>query len=140
MGVSRKSVIQYIQRISKREEMSGKMTMNDDMGLPLSVNGVPIRLTEERRQHIESEHPDIHACLSEIFRTVSDPDFIQEGNFGALMAVRLSANFDGKYVIVVYRETEQTDGFIITAYLARTLSNRRRVLWESLPSPQSENP
>lgn len=114
------------------------MTLSDDMPLPLSMNGVPIRLTDERRLHIEDEHPDIDR-VSEISQTVSDPDFIQEGNSGTLMAVRLSATFNGKYVVVVYRETEQTDGFIITAYLTRTLS-RRRVLWESSPFPESENP
>ena len=116
------------------------MTLSNDMPSALSVNGVPIKLTEEGRRHIESEHPDIHDSLSEISRTVSDPDFIQEGNSGALMAVRLSAAFDGKYVIVVYREIEQTDGFIITAYFTRTPSRRRRVLWESSPSPESGNP
>ena len=116
------------------------MTLRDDMRLPLSMNGVPIKLPEGRRLHIENEHPDMQDYLSEIFQTVSDPDLIQEGDSGALMAVRLSAVFNGKYVIVVYRETARTDGFIITAYTTRKLSNRRRILWASSPFPKSENP
>ena len=107
-----------------------------------SKNLVPIRLTEERRRHIESEHPEMRDCLPEILQTIENPDFIQEGDSGALMAVRKYERppLNGKYAIAVYREVEQTDGFIITAYTTRSLSNRRRVLWESSPSPESENP
>ena len=107
-----------------------------------SKNRVPIRLTAERRRHIESEHPEMRDYPPEILQTIENPDFIQEGDSGAVMAARKYKRppLNGKYVIAVYRETEQTDGFIITAYTTRSLPKRRRVLWESLPSPESENP
>ena len=116
------------------------MTLSNNTRSTLSKNGVPIRLTEERRQHIKERHPDVHDHLSEIFQTISDPDFIQEGNSGALVAFRLSATFNGKHVKVVYQETAPTDGFIRTAYATRKLSRRIRVLWGSFPFPESENP
>ena len=107
-----------------------------------SKNRVPIRLTAERRRHIESEHPEMRDCPPEILQTIENPDFIQEGYSGALMAVRKYERppLNGKYATVVYREIEQTDGFIITAYTTRNLPKRRQVLWESSPSPESENP
>jgi hypothetical protein len=35
-----------------------------------------------------------------------------------------------KFVVVAYREVDQTDGFVLTAYLARRLSGTRRVVWK----------
>jgi hypothetical protein len=60
--------------------------------------------------------------------TVANPAAIFAGKQGALLAVR---EFEaGKYLVVVYRESQQ-DGFIITAFLTRkghTL-RRRQQLW-----------
>ena len=64
--------------------------------------------------------------------TVSNPDTIQEGDFGELLAVRFypKTPLTKKYLIVVYKEMPKQDGFILTAYFTDVPSKRRRVLWK----------
>jgi hypothetical protein len=93
-----------------------------------SKNGVPIRLTDERWAHITEEHCELAGLRSEIMETVATPAEIFAGNQGELLAIREVEA--GKYLVVVYRESQQ-DGFIITAFLTRkghTL-RRRQQLW-----------
>lgn len=54
-----------------------------------SHRGVPIRLTEERWQHIVSGHPEMAEERSRILETVADPEMILEGDFGVFLAMRL---------------------------------------------------
>jgi hypothetical protein len=93
-----------------------------------SKNGVPIRLTDERWTHITEEHSELTGLRLEIMETVANPAEIFAGNQGELLAVREVE--PGKYLVIVYRES-QHDGFIITAFLTRrghTL-RRRQQLW-----------
>ena len=63
--------------------------------------------------------------------SIAAPDIVQRGDYGALLAARYY-NEPGAvnlFVVAVYREVGETDGFVITAYLARRLSPRREVLW-----------
>jgi len=96
-----------------------------------SRNGVPIRLTEERWRHIVSGHPEMMGLQDEVLRTVGEPELVQEGDFGTLLAVRFErgTSLTDKYVIVVYRKVSPLDGFIITAYLATRPSAGRRTIW-----------
>ena len=93
-----------------------------------SKNGVPIRLTDERWAHITEEHSELAGLQPEIVETVANPTEIFAGNRGALLAVREVE--PGKYLVVVYRES-QRDGFIITAFLTRKEQalRRRQQLW-----------
>ncbi len=56
-----------------------------------------------------------------VLQTVSAPDAIQKGDFGELLALRFYSQtpLTQKHLIVAYRELGETDGFILTAYLAR---------------------
>jgi hypothetical protein len=96
-----------------------------------SKNNVPIRLTLERWQHIIKQHPEMTAQRERILETVSEPDMVQAGDFGELLAVRFYSKtpLTQKYLVVAYRETAVDDGFILTAYLARRPSARRRIIW-----------
>ncbi len=99
-----------------------------------SVNGVPIRLTRERWDHIirPDGHPEMQPYYSFILETLEDPDLIQQGNdTSALVAVRLYPEIPGnqKYLMVVYRERSGYDGYIITAYLRKRPSTNRRIIW-----------
>ena len=96
-----------------------------------SKNNVPVRLTDERWSHVESNHPEMQAHRALVLETVGEPDFVQEGDFGVLLAARQynQAPLAGKYVLVAYRELGKTDGFVLTAYLTRRPSLRRRILW-----------
>ena len=93
-----------------------------------STNGVSIRLTDERWAHITEEHSELAGLRSEIMEAVANPAEIFAGNQGELLAVREVE--PGKYLVVVYRESQQ-DGFIITAFLTRKGSTlrRRQQLW-----------
>jgi hypothetical protein len=97
-----------------------------------SRNGVPVRLTEERWQHIADRHPELRDQRERILETVAEPDIIQQGDFGELLAGRYYSEtpLTSKFLMVAYREISSNDGFIVTAYLARRLSTVRAVIWK----------
>jgi hypothetical protein len=95
----------------------------------VSVNGVPIRLPQERWEHIIDEHVELQALHDEILMAVAQPDRVLEGNAAELFAVRMVES--GKALVVVYREVSAEDGFVITAFLTRRLRSleRRVQVW-----------
>lgn len=96
-----------------------------------SVNGVLVRLPDERWAHITEEHCEMAGLRLDVLETVSEPDRVLAGQYGALMAVREMKT--GKHLVVVYNE-EKDDGFIITAFLTRRVNrlSRRRQVWPPL--------
>lgn len=100
------------------------------MGAVRSKNDVPIRLTEERWFHITEEHSEMAGYYFEVLETVEEPDAIYEGKTGECIAVKEIEK--GKYIMVVYRELNKEDGFVITAFLTkrRKQLERRRKIWE----------
>lgn len=60
----------------------------------------------------------------ELIEAIRSPDLVQEGDFGALMAVK---SCDGLYLVVIYRELGPDDGFVITAYLTNRLRGRETI-------------
>ena len=91
-----------------------------------SVNGVPIRLTEERWSHIVGNKPYMSSYYEKVLEAVENPTWILRGYAGVLVAVLPLARRN--YLHVVYREMSQDDGFIITAFIARKV-NRRMIVW-----------
>jgi hypothetical protein len=102
------------------------------MTVGVSVNGVTIRQTDERWQHIVSGHPEMASEPEHVLLTVEEPDLVLAGDFGELLAIRHwpVTTLGSKFVVVAYREVDHDDGFIVTAYLARRPSRSRRVLWK----------
>ena len=98
------------------------------IGIAVSKNGVPIRLTEERWFHIVENHDELAGLSDVVLATVEDPDFIVKGWSDELLAVR---KIDDKYLVVVYRELEN-DGFIITAFITKKVDKvlRRGIIWQ----------
>jgi len=91
-----------------------------------SVNGVPIRLTTERWEHIVTNKPYMSAHYENVLEAVEKPTWVLRGYAGALIAVLSLGRED--YLHVVYREVSQGDGFVITAFLSRKV-NRRMIIW-----------
>jgi hypothetical protein len=91
-----------------------------------SVDGVPIRLTEERWFHIVENHDEVAGYYDEVLDTVADPEVILPGYGGSLIAVR--SHGPQRHLCVIYRQRSTADGFIITAYFSRRI-DRRKVLW-----------
>ena len=93
-----------------------------------SKNGIAIRLTDERWSHITEEHCECAGLKLAVLETMADPARIVEGSGGELLALRELE--PGKYLVVVYRE-EESDGFVITAFLTRRAASleRRKQVW-----------
>lgn len=98
------------------------------IGSATSRNGIVIRLTDERWSHITEEHSEMAGMRFEVLETLPQAERIYKGNDGELFAVREIET--GKYLIVIYRENE-SDGFIITAFLTRRIKSleTRELLW-----------
>lgn len=101
------------------------------MRVAISLNGVPIRLSDERWRHITRRHPEMENAQELVSQTIAAPDVIQAGDSGELLALRVYENtlLGCKCVVVAYREISESDGFVLTAYLTRRPSPRRKVLW-----------
>ncbi|MGB9178398.1 MAG: hypothetical protein WCB68_04050 [Pyrinomonadaceae bacterium] len=97
----------------------------------ISRNGINVRLTDERWMHIEDEHGELVGLRAEVLQAIAEAERVLADGAGELLAVRMVEAH--KALIVVYRETNAADGFIITAFLTGQLSklNRRQQLWPS---------
>ena len=95
------------------------------------VAGVPIRLPDERWRHVETRHPEMTAERERVLETLERPDYVVEGDHGTLIAVRQyqMTSLGEKHCMVVYRRAEDTDGFVVTAYLAGSVPSWRHVVW-----------
>jgi hypothetical protein len=93
-----------------------------------SVNGVPVRLTDERWVHITEEHCELAGLRPDVLETVAHPEWVVAGGAGELLALREMEA--GKWLVAVYREIGD-DGFVITAFLTRRKAalERRKQLW-----------
>ena len=94
----------------------------------ISINGVPIRLTDERWEHITEEHGELAGMQLKVLAIITQPNRILAGGGGELLAVQ---ELDpGKSLVAVYRELED-DGFVITAFLTSKINalNRRKQIW-----------
>ncbi|MHB8120331.1 MAG: hypothetical protein ACYDHX_16695 [Methanothrix sp.] len=67
---------------------------------------------------------------SEVLETIEDPDAVYEGNLGELLAVKEIQT--DKYIVVVYKEVSEEDGFLITAFLSsrKKQLERRTKVWQ----------
>ena len=100
------------------------------MNAAKSVNGVTIRLPDERWIHITDEHAEMAGYLYDVLETIQEPIAIFDGNAGELLAAHEIET--GKYIIVVYREVSKDDGFVITAFLTKRWKQieRRKKIWQ----------
>ena len=99
------------------------------MSAAISNNGVPIRLTEERWFHIVENHDEMAGFFDEVLSTVEDPDFVIQGYGGAVIALRPMG--EEKFMVVIYKEIDKKDGFIITAFLTSKIRIEKEVvLWQ----------
>jgi hypothetical protein len=97
-----------------------------------SKNNIQIRLTTERWRHIIRRHPEMENQKKNVLETISNPDLIQNGDFGELIALKFyqKTPLTAKYLVTIYKEIANADGFVITAYYATKPSERRKKLWK----------
>ncbi|GIX46026.1 MAG: hypothetical protein KatS3mg131_0237 [Candidatus Tectimicrobiota bacterium] len=67
-----------------------------------------------------------------ILETVASPDLVQEGDAGTRIALKHypDSPLTEKFCAVVYRETSELDGFVVTAYFCSRYAASRRILWK----------
>lgn len=106
------------------------MNWRQEVDIAYSINGVPIRLTEERWEHIVSNKPYMTIYYDKVLEAIENPTWILRGYAGALVAVLSLARQN--YLHIVYREISQDDGFIITGFISRKI-NRRMIIWPRRP-------
>jgi hypothetical protein len=94
--------------------------------IAISVHGVPIRLTDERWSHIVNARDEMAGYYDDCLRVIEEPDLVLAGYRGSLKAVKGYGR--SRYLVVIYKETSSTDGFVITAYFVNKI-DRRRVVW-----------
>jgi len=93
-----------------------------------------IRLTDERRQHLESTHPEMKGQIGRVGETLASPDKVVRSRTD--LSVELFYKFyqstpvTEKYLCVVVKSLER-DHFIITAYFTDSIK-RGEVLWERM--------
>jgi hypothetical protein len=91
-----------------------------------SINGVPIRLTEERWAHIVEARDDLVDMADDVLDVVRSPDWVTKGHGGSLVAWKGYGRRG--YLVVIYKEFGREDGFIITAFFAKKAKKRGK-LW-----------
>ena len=96
------------------------------MDIAYSVNGVRIRLTHERWYHIIENHDELASYFFDVLDAVENPELVIRGSQGTLKAARNVGK--RKWLIVVYREISEADGFVITAYFLDT-KPKGEVVW-----------
>ena len=90
-----------------------------------SVNGVPIRLTDERWDHIVSARDELADRADDVLDTVRSPDWVTKGYRGSLVAWKGYGKRG--YLAVIYKEIGRVDGFVITAFFTRKPKKRGKV-------------
>ena len=99
------------------------------MEIVKSLNNIPIRLTSERWVHIVENHDDLAGRYDEVLMAVESPDYVIKGFEEALIALKQREG-EG-FLAVVYKEVNESDGFIITAYLTSKIKLEREVIiWQ----------
>ncbi len=94
-----------------------------------SKNKILVRLTKELWFHIVENHNELAGRISEVLETVAEPDIITKGVKAELLAVK---KINNKWLIVVYKEIEKKDGFIITAFITSRIKYllKKEIIWK----------
>src|ERR1041385_8802110 len=96
------------------------------LGIVDSVNGVPIRLTDERWEHILDSHPELASYRETILDAVENPDYILASRRGALAAVIVVGR--KVFLHVFYIEKSRYDGFIISTWMKERM-DKTKIVW-----------
>lgn len=94
--------------------------------------GRSVRLTEERRRHIEGDHPEMRGQIERIGETLMDPDIIVRSRSDRDVELFFKhytlTPVSEKYMCVVAK-TLQSDAFIVTAYYTDRVK-RGEAIWK----------
>ena len=93
--------------------------------------GNPVRLTEERAEHIIDHHPEMEPHLPDLQAVITDPVYILPDKKDADTRLFCSDQIKGtpaKWLVAPVRYDVSESGMIMTAWTTSELPNRR-ILW-----------
>jgi hypothetical protein len=90
-----------------------------------SINGVPVRLSGERWQHILDAHEELEGRREDVLEVVESPDWVTRGYRGSLVAWKGYGKRG--FLAVIYKEVGDADGFVITAFFTRKPKKKGKV-------------
>jgi len=104
------------------------------MNIAFSKNKIPIRLSDERWHHITTGHPEIADYYYEILDTIENPKSIFQGDNQDLIAIGFHIASTRKFIVAVYKEVSQNDGFVLTAYLSKKEQKfeKKNLVWKHM--------
>ena len=74
-----------------------------------SVNNIPVRLTDERWNHIVENHNEMAGYYYDVLETIAAPNYLLQRNKDELWAVKFIS--ETKCILVIYREIKyKNDG------------------------------
>ena len=95
------------------------------------INNRQIRLTDERKKHIENDHPEMKGQIDKIQETLLHPDAIikSKSDFTVELFYRHYDHtpINDKYLCVIVK-TGREDSFIITAYFTDVIK-KGNLIW-----------
>jgi len=100
------------------------------IGNAISKNNVKIRLPEERWFHITESHDYMSGLSDSVLEVINNPEMIIKGDNNELIAIQ---RFNNKHIVVIYKEVDIEDGFIITAFITSQISKvkkGRKIIWK----------
>lgn len=102
------------------------------MRIVYSIDKIPIRIPKERWVHVVAGHPEMELFQTEVMETLDNPDLIFEGSEGEKIAVKDYLSNLGKLIVVVYKELNSEDGFLVTSFLISKLRRleKKRLIWK----------
>ena len=96
------------------------------LSIAISINNVPIRLTDERWDHILGSHPEVASYRETVLDAVENPDYILASRRGAFAAVAVLGR--KAFLHVFYVEKSRHDGFILSARVEQEI-DKARIVW-----------
>jgi hypothetical protein len=90
-------------------------------------------MTNERWLHISNGHPEIAPFYDTILETIEKPDIIYKGIENEYIATKkILYNEKPFFIVVVYKEASDKDGFVITAFLTNKTGylNKKEIIWK----------
>ncbi len=74
-------------------------------------------------------HDDLAGYYDDVLSAAESPDYVIKGYEEALIALKHGE--ENRFLAVVYKETSENDGFIITAYFTSKIKIEREVfVWQ----------
>lgn len=110
----------------------GDLILGTGMLYLLDKDGRLVRLTAERLEHLESDHPEMRGQISKIEQTLREPERViqsrSDPRVGLYYRFYPATPVTRKHLCIVVKSPSQEDAFVVTAYFTNT-PKQGDVLW-----------